>query len=378
VALIVAALCASRAHAQSIPAIYDLEDLGQLPDTLYVTPGFAAQALDDRGALAGWAEAESSSYHAFRRVNGILYDLGLLPGSAPNASSYAYAMNNRGEAVGKAAAADQTFHPALFRGGQAVDLGVLGPGGYEATALGINDAGQVVGGSESGAGVHAFLYQNGTMSDLGTLPGGIHSYAYDINALGHVVGFSMTTTFGGGIAQHAFLYRQGTMMDLGTLPGGSHSSTASAVNAADHVVGSSAGTRAQNQAFLWVDGSMTDLGTFGGNASSASDINDAGVVVGAAEVAPDAYHAFVWADGTLHDLNARIAVAGWELITAMRVNERGQILGVGRFDGTLHSFLLSPSGGGAAAVPDLGALARVVLAVGLAAGALAVLRRLHA
>src|SRR5207253_2421014 len=41
-------------------------------------------------------------------------------------------------------------------------------GGLYTTAYGLNDAGQVVG----QAGNHAFLWQNGVMTDLGTLPGG--------------------------------------------------------------------------------------------------------------------------------------------------------------------------------------------------------------
>ncbi len=57
------------------------------------------------------------------------------------------------------------------------DLGDLG--GEESFAKGINDDGQVVGYSDASAGIlspHAFVYSGGTMTDLGTLPGGSYSY----------------------------------------------------------------------------------------------------------------------------------------------------------------------------------------------------------
>ena len=53
------------------------------------------------------------------------------------------------------------------------DLGALGDlhtlGGSESYASDINERGQVVGASERKTGKHAFLWEDGTMRDLGTL-----------------------------------------------------------------------------------------------------------------------------------------------------------------------------------------------------------------
>jgi probable HAF family extracellular repeat protein len=65
-------------------------------------------------------------------------------------------------------------------------------------AFGINSAAQVVGWSETPDGVRAFLYSNGTMTNLGSL-GGWHSSGLAINETADIAGYICTTNGAEGI-----------------------------------------------------------------------------------------------------------------------------------------------------------------------------------
>ena len=70
-------------------------------------------------------------------------------------------------------------------------LGIVGPGGYNSSALAINNAGQVVGQSDvnNGPTSQAFLYSGGSMIGLGCLDGtGGDNWANAIDDNGEIVG----------------------------------------------------------------------------------------------------------------------------------------------------------------------------------------------
>ena len=115
----------------------------------------------------------------------------------------------------------------------------------------INAGGQVAGFAITSSGAnHAFLYSNGTMQDLGTLPGFDGSDAMGINASGEVVGWNYVEATD---VDHAFLYSKGAMVDLNTLispAAGWTLAYASAINDSGQIVGwgSDSGTDAPTPA----------------------------------------------------------------------------------------------------------------------------------
>ena len=165
--------------------------------------------------------------------------------------------------------------------------------------MAINANGQIAGFYYDG-GYHAFLWSNGTLTELGNL-GADYSTAWALSNRGDVAGSSKTASN----REHAFLYTGGGMIDLGTL--GGKESQALGVNSRREVIGYAYNQAGFALAFLWENGKMISLGTLGGDRSQANAINEAGQIAGYANTAGnERAHAFLWSGGAMHDPTLRV------------------------------------------------------------------------
>jgi probable HAF family extracellular repeat protein len=232
-------------------------------------------SINGAGQAAGGGLGCQSPCHAFVWSSSAGFtDLGTLPSSCPPicyASSAALGINDYGEVAGWSDLAISSNSSAThaFRWDPVAgmtDLGTL-PGGSPSSANGISECGQIVGSSWTyGPSSHAFLWtpasasgrqgcdsfnsQSG-MIDLGTLPGGVYSYATAVNSAQQVVGSSWVDSSG---TVRAFLWSSSTgMVDLNTLiPSGSGwtLSVANAINDAGQIVGYGTNPNGEVHAFL--------------------------------------------------------------------------------------------------------------------------------
>jgi probable HAF family extracellular repeat protein len=111
----------------------------------------------------------------------------------------------------------------------------------------------------------------------------MNNIAAAINNRGQIAGLS---DLAGDTTGHAFLWQDGVMNDLGTLPGDVFS-LSSGMNNKGQVVGQSCDVNFNCRAILWENGVMTDLNTLIPAGSSlfliyGSDINDQGEIAGGA------------------------------------------------------------------------------------------------
>ena len=289
----------------------------------------------------------------------------------------------------------------VWKAGKGTPLTLFG--GSCSTAKGINNAGHIVGGAclPGETLPHAYLYHPKNTQDLGTF-GGTFAVGFAVNALDQIAGYY---ELGDG-TDHAFFWNKKKWTDLGNLGGSftyAYGINSSAVvtgqsdisNNPDPVFGIP-----PFHGYQWSGGVLTDFGSiFGSNFNYGEGINDAGMIAGGADVAGDTgAHAIIWNKGTVQDLTPdgnitawgiginnqnqvigsfgsvdpdpadgppvysmlcpcyatlwqngqeiflqEVVPPGWELLLGLAINDKGEILARGRFNGgTLGTVLLKP------------------------------------
>lgn len=203
----------------------------------------------------------------------------------PGSVSIARGLNRRGQIVGDVLfdAGDFTLSRAFLLTGPGLVRCLTPPSGGTTTAIAINDTGDVVFNARPlGASRHET--QAWCLSEDRYLPiaglGGGYAWATALTAGGRVAGRSFTA----GGATHAFWWEDGATTDLGTLPG--WTSEAIAANDQRTVVGRLLDARGQARAFHWSpEGGLAPLDDLvalpeGWQLHEARGINARGVIVG--------------------------------------------------------------------------------------------------
>jgi len=342
VAISLAYLAASQATAAPNYKAIDLGSLGG--GTTWAT------GINESGQVVGFSTISlGGPYHAYFWQNDGkgMRDLGTLTPALSFSTSQAFGINDAGQVAGGSYSG--TFR-TFSTGPQGVGMIDVSPtNAWSPEAMAINNRGQMVGifnDQNIFPYSHAFIMNaDGTgFRDLGTL-GSAFSAANSINDAGQVAGMAYST--GPNRFMHAFITdaNGNNMRDLGTL--GGNVSYGHAINSSGQVAGASSIANGHNRAFLTdVNGNnMRDLGNLAQSddfESWANGLNDLGQVVGWSG-SLEGTAAFVTdPSGTgMYDLNSLVTLpSGVVLHEANGINELGQIIARDNVHG--HAYLLTP------------------------------------
>ena len=316
-------------------------------------PGHRAfvRTLLAAAVLHAWAASTFAGGVVYRAVS--LPDLPLF---SAQQSVQVLGLNDAGQVVGGAVDFQTgTSQAFLYGNGQMLAVGGPRAAGFSSFASAIsNPVGSrgnvnVVGNFTSNSNVDdrlGFIQSySGLLGQLGTaqrfdVPGGVRVSALGVNQAGQVVGSVLgsggapNTTLPDGI-QRAYVRSAAGEVTILRTPL-SLRAQAVAINQSGLV----AGTYLQNIGFkqraaVWEGGVVRDLGTLGGGEARANALNDAGTVVGESQVADtlEFLHAFKFRNGTMTRLAGNLD--NGQFSSAESINAQEQTLG-----------WFSPGGGG--------------------------------
>jgi hypothetical protein len=326
---------------------YAISPLGYSPDAMDTTPTL----INDSRVIVGNADvgAPVADLPFFLSTNAPATFA-----SPPGNSEFSpQAMNAAGGVAGFLMARPQNPLPAyytaaFYQNGQYTLL--QAPDGNprnDYRASGINNDGEIVGFErETTNQLRAITWVNGQASFLDPNPDD-SSVANAINDQGWIAGSisSSSDNFSGPVVWH-----DGTVTDI-ALPSNAVFGTAIAVNNTGQTLVSyvardghvfANGTQGETRLLIWYQGVETLLPEFSDPIfdTDAASMNNSGVVVGSS-----ANLAVLWEDSQIYNLNDLIAPdSGWLLTNALSINDSGDIVGYGTYQGIDTPFLLTPDG----------------------------------
>jgi probable HAF family extracellular repeat protein len=309
-------------------ASYRVIDLGTLGGG-----SSGATDLNEAGAVVGWSRTPAGQVHAVVWRAGRIVDIGTLGGATSSATSIS---NNFAVAGTSTLTAGGELHAFLWRANQGAmhNLGLPLPAR-------IGDTGAIIGNATNAAGESVAAYRNQHEWIRLPLNGFDGSHGEDVNDAGTAVG----TLFDDPHGSAPFVYQNGVLTVLPSVPTAAETS-ADAINDMGEIAGQ---TFDPLGIVLWDGSSWHPVATPGLVEPEIHDMNDCAQIVGAHH--PVEFfkpHAFLIANGTAVDLNSQIpAGSGWRLGVASAINDAGEIAGVGRHNGRRHAFLLEPTTAGA-------------------------------
>jgi probable HAF family extracellular repeat protein len=313
----------------------------------YVVPAYnGAYLVNGYGPNAG--QATPISIPGATAINPLgLNDSGQVVGAYASPSGVATFLYSNGQTTNLSAAAGMQTESGIFPEQAGVPISAGG--------LAINNSGVVAGALvppgdpyTSFLGNNLGTYSQGAVTNLGLPPAGTDAFAAGtphgityvaMNNSGQIV---VMDTQGNPPA----LYTNGHFVSLQNQSFQGFV-IASAINNNGEVVGTARGPQMELAA-IYSNGIWKTIGSLGGGRSDAFGINDSGAVVGWSTTSSGVLHAFLYQNGTMTDLNSLLpaSLSGITLFGASSINNLGQIVAFGgtTLGGQMQDYLLTPPG----------------------------------
>jgi len=296
-----------------------------------------SHSLSNSHAVVG-STGFGTMFQPFVWVNGKVRILPTLGGTI----GYGGQVNTENHIVGSTTlAGDSNLHATMWAGKQVINLDQFG--GISSSANLVNDLDQVAGIYDlDETSTHAYFLTSAGWSDLGNL-GGSYIYTFGLNDAGMVTGQSDISNIPNpvfGIPPfHGYVWQNGVLTDFGSVFGDDFNTT-SFMNAAGQIIGSSdLDNDLFAHAILYDHGTITDLSTLPGDEVSwGLGINNVGQMVGSsalrdpnqqdgppvnAELCPCS--AVLWQNSKIFDLNKHVP-SQFSLDLALAITDDGVIL----------------------------------------------------